>query len=166
MSDSKGGERPKIFDETVVKYRRYLIKRSIRLVGWDDAEDLAQSAIARSLDNWRGWKGDCHIMRWVVWQLLAEFDNMRRANRISSQSSEIDEVVVTESPRQETVTEASLLVEKISSIKGGDVTLEYALGNSMQEIGEKRNVSRQRIHMIHKGVMAEIDEAINNPRAD
>lgn len=150
--------RPPEFDARVEAYLPGLKKLALRYTRRDYRDDLVTDTIMYALENWQKFRGDLKqdksgLWMWLAWTMRGI--STHGARNAAARRKRITLVPIGDATRslgfasnQHERLEVNQAIQMLSTVRDGDVVLQRAMGDSLEEIAVQRGVTKQRIHQI------------------
>lgn len=153
--------RPKEFDARVMAYKPGLHKLAKRYRHKkEDQVDLVTDTIIYALGAWQNFREDGGLWAWLTFCMRGLVSN--DAKKADARKG-IRFVALTDAARQPSTApsqqhhvELTDALRRLRRIKGGNVVLRRAMGDTLRDIGERRGVSTTRVEQIANKARAKL----------
>ncbi|WP_065091472.1 sigma-70 family RNA polymerase sigma factor [Rhizobium leucaenae] len=145
--------RPPEFDARLMAYYSHLKRRAYKLTNnKSEQEELPQDTIAYILGHWESFRPDGGFYNWIILCMRHVAQNKRRREEVRSRYAPTtnDERAMLSHPvpaDQEDYADLSRTLADMNSRNGGAL-LRRAMGDTLDEIGARLGVGRERARQI------------------
>jgi RNA polymerase sigma factor (sigma-70 family) len=146
-------QRPPEFDARLMSYYPHLRRLAYKLTNSrTEQEDLMQDTIAYVLSHWTSFRPDGGFYNWITLCMRHVAQNCRRKAQLRSSymptvSDERAMLNCAVQPEQEKCAELSSTLADMSG-RGGRALLRRAMGDTLEQIGARIGVGRERARQI------------------
>lgn len=149
--------RPAAFDERLHAYMPALKKLAVKLSDRGGAEDLIQDTLLYVLTHWTKFRGDpsapkSGFYNWLTLNMRSLAQNKRRSiacrEAAAPMVGEEKAVNVGTMPNQDDAAFLGQVSRRLKQTREGRALYRYALGDTLEEIGRRRGVGRERARQL------------------
>ncbi|RWO20693.1 MAG: sigma-70 family RNA polymerase sigma factor [Mesorhizobium sp.] len=158
-------KRPKEFDARVMAYLPGLTNRAKRYRHRsEDQADLVTDTIIYALGSWETFREDGSLWGWLCFCMRGVVSNQARkaATRKGLRFVELTgaaDAVHSTKPSQHHHVELAETLALMPRIRGGDVALRRAMGDTLREIGAPKGIGTTRVDQIVNKARAQLQAA-------
>lgn len=156
-------DRPASFDKAVMAFYPGLRNLARRYKSGAHYEDLVTDTIMRALENWRSYRAEGNMWRWLTWLMRGVVSNSAVTAKMQKRSGKmvpIDDVTLATEPRQEHYADVSAAVSRLHG-RDGDVLLRRAMGEPLKDVCESHGISSERGRQLEARARRRLREASN-----
>lgn len=154
-------DRPASFDAAVMAYYPGLRNLARRYKSAAYRDDLVTDTIMRALENWRNFRPDGNMWRWLAWTMRGIVSNQAVGASMQKRQGvlvSIDNVALSTEPNQEHYTDLAAATDKLTG-RGGDILLRRAMGGTLKEVGASYSISPEWTRRLEAEARSKLKEA-------